>query len=253
MQFEWININENSLCNYFLWWFLGVKYILYRFKRLNHNWVFKNKSVLCSCMYRCTSYFWANLNHNLMPNASQHYLIKFLPRGYNWQMIFRGRRQAAGGSQRWGRSYLRTEGVWLSDWLPNSRCQETGKKKKRIVFDTWSVTEQLQPIPAFRLSFTQFLYIIHKPTAQLQLASFFAPSLHPLCLGCLICASSCSPDDTAAGVVIAGISSSQSSQVPGQVSRNESNLLMRLTHWHTDACTLYTCSNKEKYNCFTDK
>lgn len=117
----------------------------------------------------------------------------------------------------------------MSDWLPNSRCQETEKGKKKV-FDTRSVTEQLLPIPAFPLSFTQFLYIIHKPTVQLQLASFFALSLHPLRLGRLICASSCSPDDTTAGVVIAGISSSQSSQVPGQVSLNESNLLMRLTH-----------------------
>lgn len=45
---------------------------------------------------------------------------------FNWQNIWGV--GGEGGRQKWGSSYLRTERVWLRDWLPNGRFQETEKK-----------------------------------------------------------------------------------------------------------------------------
>lgn len=67
---------------------------------------------------------------------------------------------------------------------------------------------------------------------QLCLSSFFWLSDHILCLPHLICINSCSPDDTTAGVVVGEIILFQWSQMLGKVSRNVSNPLTRLTHWH---------------------
>lgn len=110
--------------------------------------------------------------------------------------------------------------------------QSDSRDRKKNLVDVSSVTEEVLLIPAFPLSFSLGLIVfIYNSYSNHYPNSAFSARFLQL-WSAVILALQMTPQQV---LWLVGISSSQSNQKLGEVSRSGSNLLMRRAHWHTCA------------------